>query len=358
MLPTTQQQEQTTIEKSDTHSDLQLNGKQKIHGEAMSDRSKTPVPKTDDQDNTSLEVLECVNPVAALVSDEKQKVLLEAVVTHTKKEAELRALIAAFEENAKLKQIELEIIAQERADAEKLLAATEQENDRVKAELSCLVPTSMNGMSGTSTIASSATRLSASVLTLEVIGCDFPTEEKVIVEEPLKAGVHHYGGIEALKSHNAELRTLCCRLEGEKATLRSAYERKLAAMEEKMTIVATLASSHLTGRMGLECRLQACEKERATLAMDSTLSRAQDDVVVIGKNMELRALSAEIGRLRRMVNDARASQRVAEDEVARLAALELDSYTDGLSVASSVFTSSMASAMGGDGDDISDCSTK
>jgi hypothetical protein len=139
---------------------------------------------------------------------------------------------------------------------------------------------------------------------------------------------------------------------------RAAYERKLAATEEKMTIVATLASSHLTGRMGLEVRLQACEKERAMLATDNTLVKAQDEVMAIRKNMELRALNAEIERLRRMVRDARASQRVAEDEVARLAALELDSCSEGMSCVSSVYTESMASAMAGEGDDISDCSTK
>ena len=359
MLPTVQQREQTTMKKSDMHDDLQLQGKES-RGEESSNSIDKAVPKPDEQGNSSFAVQagECESPISKVESDEMQKVLLEAVVAHSKKEAELRALIAACEENARLKQIELEVIAGEKAEAEKLLAAAEQEGGQMSAQLAYLVPASANGMSGTSTMASSATQLSDAVVTLDVLSCYLPTEETAVMGESLTKVVYHNPMIESLMSDCAELRALCSRLQGEKAALRAAYERKLAAAEEKMTIVATLASSHLTGRMGLEVRLQACDKERAMLATDNTLVKAQDEMMAIGKHMELKSLNSEIERLRRMVRDARASQRIAEGEVARLAALELDSCSEGMSCVSSVYAESLASAMVGDGDEISDCSTK
>ncbi|KAI2498173.1 hypothetical protein MHU86_16316 [Fragilaria crotonensis] len=325
MLPTTEQKEQTTMEES-AQVDLQQHNKE-CCGKESSNSINESFRNNDDQDDESFVIpeVENVEPITprSRESDELQKALLEAVVAHTQNEAELRALIAACEENARLKQLELEAIAAEKAEAEKRLAATEQEHDHVTSELSHMI-------------------------------------------SPYSGEVHSGGTIERSReaqsgnrnpeSRNAELRALCDRLYEEQAALRRDFEKKLAATEEKLKIVATLASSHLTGRMGLENRLHACEKERTNLAMVNTLGKAHDEVLSLRRNVELKSLTAEIERLRRMVRDARASQRIAEDEVARLAALE--SCSEGMSCVSSVYSESMTSAMGGDGDDISECSTK
>ncbi|KAI2503989.1 hypothetical protein MHU86_10486 [Fragilaria crotonensis] len=351
MLPTTEQKEQTTMEES-AQVDLQQHNKE-CCGNESSNSINESFRNNDDQDDESFVIpeVENVEPITpcSRESDELQKALLEAVVAHTQNEAELRALIAACEENARLKQLELEAIAAEKAEAEKRLAATEQEHDHVTSELSHMISPCMNGVSGTSTIES--TQLSGTVQALEALSECLQTVAKSIPEEPLSAVVKHNQEIETLESRNAELRALCDRLYEEQAALRRDFEKKLAATEEKLKIVATLASSHLTGRMGLENRLHACEKERTNLAMVNTLGKAHDEVLSLRRNVELKSLTAEIERLRRMVRDARASQRIAEDEVARLAALE--SCSEGMSCVSSVYSESMTSAMGGDRDDIS-----
>ena len=60
--------------------------------------------------------------------------------------------------------------------------------------------------------------------------------------------------------------------------------------------------------------------------------------------MEIRALNTEVDRLRRMLNEAREAQRIAQDEIAKLVQLELDadSYSEGVS------SSCMSSSIMGD----------
>ena len=356
MLPTTEQNEQTTMEES-AQVDLQPHEKECCGNESSHSINESSL-KNDDHDDQSFVIpgVKNVEPITSCSreSDELQKVLLDAVVTHTQNEAELRAFIATCEESARIKQLELDAIVAEKAEAEKRLSATERENDHVATELSCMVSSCINGMSRTSTTESP--QLSAAVPTLDAVSESFPTAPKTVLEEPLGSVVTQNQGRKALESRNAELRALCDRLYAEQTVLRKDFDKKLAATEEKLKIVATLASSHLTGRMGLEVRLHACEKERTNLAMDNTLGKAHDEVLSLRRNVELKSLTTEIERLRRMVRDARASQRIAEDEVARLAALE--SCSEGMSCMSSVYSESMTSAMGGDGDDISECSTK
>ena len=134
--------------------------------------------------------------------------------------------------------------------------------------------------------------------------------------------------IDNVERHNTELQALCDRLQRERTEIAAVSDRLLAKSEEKIKIVNCLASSHLTGRIGLEARLQASEKARQEHATENQFLKAQNEVIEIRRITELRVIKFEAER--RQLNATRDAQRKAEDEMVFFAGLELDdsSYSE------------------------------
>lgn len=276
--------------------------------------------------------------------DEAQKVLLEGIVSLTQKETDLRTLIAKLDESARMKRRELKVILNEKVEAERSLAATEEENDNFAKELSRLTSIYPEDQSETGVLKNRIDlQQPAEAQTPHENGDIDLIDQILVLEEPLLSGSSSHLDMDNLIRENDKLRSFCARLQREKTVLTASSNRKVAKTEEKMKIVATLASSHLTGRMGLEARLQACEKDRLVLSVDKNFLQAQDELLAIKKNMEIRALNSEVDRLRRMLNDAREAQRIAQDEIVKLAQLELDadSFSEGFSCSSNMGSSVM-----------------
>lgn len=316
-------------------------------GDPKSNGEANPSAETDEQKD-ELQKLQQENEEAQKLQrdkDEAQKVLLESIVSHTQKETDLRTLIASLDESARLKRRELKVILNEKVQAEKSLAATEEENDNFAKELSRLTSIFAEDPSETGLLENRIDlQRSAEGQNPHHENGDIDLIDQILVlEEPCLAGSSSNLDFDMLKSENAKLRAMCSRLQREKAVITASSNRKVAKTEEKMKIVATLASSHLTGRMGLEARLQACEKDRLVLSVDKNFLQAQDELLAIKKNMEIRALNSEVDRLRRMLNDAREAQRIAQDEIVKLAQLELDadSFSEGFSCSSNMGSSAM-----------------
>ena len=129
--------------------------------------------------------------------------------------------------------------------------------------------------------------------------------------------------IDNVQRHNTELQALCDRLQRERTEIAEASDRLFAKSEEKIKIVNGLASSHLTGRICLEARLQASEKARQELETDNHFLKAQNEVIEIRRVTELQEF--KFAAVRGQLIATRDAQRKAEDELVALAGLETDS---------------------------------
>jgi hypothetical protein len=260
---------------------------------------------------------------------EEENALLEGLVVNTEKEASLRAKIAALDESILGGKLKLEALTSEKEEAQYRLTNIEKETQQAEKELSILA--SMTAEVNHVKFPMSLSKIEPTVLCMED-----DTLEAIHNTSNNGSTGNQKLSMDVLLKQNTDLKSLCERLAHEKQECSKLSENKLAKMEEKLKIVATLATSHLLGRMGLEARLQSCERDRLQLSTDNGFIKAQDEVLGIKRNMEIRALNSEVEKLRRLLNEARASQRIADDQMAKLVDLELnDSFSESTSMGNS-----------------------
>jgi hypothetical protein len=120
--------------------------------------------------------------------------------------------------------------------------------------------------------------------------------------------------MQTMQEQNDELRALCEKLEREKTEIVAAAAKEEASASEKCRLVADMATAHLTGRLGLEARLQACEKVRHEITLDNEFMTARMEVVDLTSVTEIQSLKAQVQHIRLMLTDARNQQTRAEEE--------------------------------------------
>lgn len=142
-----------------------------------------------------------------------------------------------------------------------------------------------------------------------------------------------------ISEENAELRAMCEHLKREKAEIIAAAENNKAKADEQLKLVANMATAHLTGRLGLEARLQACEKTKNQLTLDNEFMQGRMEVVDMQSVAEIHSLKTQAQRLRMLLAQARNEQTKAEEENILL---ELENVmSDGMSDSSSQVGSEM-----------------
>lgn len=112
----------------------------------------------------------------------------------------------------------------------------------------------------------------------------------------------------------AEIKAQTEKFEHEKAKMSAAAEKERLRLEEKVKLISSFASSHLTGRLGLEARLKASEESREKLVADHQFLIGKMEILGIKKTAECTSLETELERLRRLLTDAQIAQKDMERE--------------------------------------------
>lgn len=112
----------------------------------------------------------------------------------------------------------------------------------------------------------------------------------------------------------AEIKKQAEKFENEKAKIFTDAEKERLRLEEKVKLISSFASSHLTGRLGLEARLKASEESREKIVADHQFLVAQMEIQKLKKTVECKSLETELERLRRLLTDAQIAQKDMERE--------------------------------------------
>jgi hypothetical protein len=120
--------------------------------------------------------------------------------------------------------------------------------------------------------------------------------------------------VQTIQEQNDELRAKCEQLEREKTEIAAAAAKEQERATEKCKLVSDMATAHLTGRLGLETRLQASEKIRHEITLDNEFMMARMEVIDLQSVTEIQSLKAQVRHLRLLLTDARNQQTKAEEE--------------------------------------------
>jgi len=284
--------------------------------------------KNDDLQNTLAEAIACTNQkeeelarlTAAseeiahrrkLENIEFEKTLKESASALSKKEEEFSSLAALVENNADNKDAETESLRLQNQALEQHLAAAYRFSE------------SAPNSESTAQLTEEVAHLKGRIIELELANTFFQANNKQ-VEASLKSSRAQCETLstkdcrnvemQKMSEQHAELKAMCDRLEHEKAEMAAAAEKERAKASEKLKLISDMATAHLTGRLGLEARLQASEKARHQLDLDNQFMTGKMEVIDFQSVTEIQSLRAQAQHLRLLMTKARNEQTMAEEE--------------------------------------------